>query len=130
MADFRTTILTTAPERRRDEDETMRDAMKRTLARKLCPEVFRDAERWLYAQRQLDDLDKWCSADVPAVGKAARWVLDSVWIHFLPMVDYLRLTTEQHQQRPGPIDEFRRELRRDAGIDEYWPRRVSPQARP
>lgn len=101
----------------------MSEMIKRAIARKLCPEVFRDADRWLYAQRQLDDLDQWCSVDIPAVGKAARWVLGSVWIHFLPMAEYLKFTPEQHRQRPAPIDAFRRELRRDAGLDEYWPRR-------
>lgn len=103
--------------------------LKRLIARKLCPEVFVDAERWYRARLCLDDLDQWCSVDAPWVGQAARWVLKSVRVHFMPLDEFYAMTPEQHaSERVGGISEFREALRRANGLDPIRGRNATPDA--
>lgn len=88
--------------------------MRTWLARKLCPEVFKDAERYHYSMRKWDDLWNWCAYEFPQVGSAAEWVRQSVRQHFMDRETYFRLVEEKRFDLThiDDISEFRDKLRR------------------
>lgn len=90
----------------------MLEALKRGLARKLCPEVFADAERWRHAEMMLSDINQWCSVDFPMIGDAVKWVLGSVRIQFMSLDAYYAMTVAERLAGPNRIDAFREDLRR------------------
>lgn len=89
--------------------------MRFWLAKKLAPEVFREADKYNYLHRRVEELRTWCGYEFPLIDKAVQWAQRSTRVHFMPLDDYNRLVErgEYNSIAVGDISQFREELRRD-----------------
>lgn len=80
------------------------ERLRHRLARKLCPELFEQAERGWYLNGLVTDLRHWCS-EFEDVAQAARWALATTSAAY-----------PQPGQEPAPeachVSEFRERLRK------------------
>lgn len=88
--------------------------MRFWLAKKLAPEVFREADKYDYLRRRVEELRTWCGYEFPLIDKASQWAQRSTRIHFMPLDEFNRLVerNEYNDIAVGDISQFREELRR------------------
>ena len=90
--------------------------MRRWLAKWLYPEAFKDAKRYAYLRRRLDELQRWCGHEAPEIDHAIVWAKKSLRIYSMSLEEYDALVQSREWPKAavGGIDQFREELRRRA----------------
>lgn len=89
--------------------------MRIWLARKLAPEVFKEAEKFDYLSRRIEDLRTWCGYEFPLIDKAAQWAQRSTRVYYMPLDVYHKIIEQgrYNDVSVGGIDKFREEIRRE-----------------
>lgn len=89
--------------------------MRLWLAKKLAPEVFREAEKFDYLRRRIEELRTWCGYEFPLIDKAVQWAQRSTRVHYMSSEEFNRIVDSGDgiSIAVGDISRFREDLRRE-----------------